>query len=201
MPSTFTRNLGLEKIAPGEQNNSWGATSNANLDKLDAGVAWRLGPAVVVTSPRDTAILPVPADAQRIRVEFQGIAGPVATNLYARFSFDNAASFAAGSNDYYYAAHGFTNQGSALPYGGVSSALLMTPGALSPSNLAVFGDFDMDTTYRTSAWRVTGGLSDGELLIVSGGGYSGLGGVLTHVAFGLAGSTLTGGRFRLLSST
>jgi len=38
MPSTYTTNLGIEKIATGEQSGTWGATTNTNLDLLDEAV-------------------------------------------------------------------------------------------------------------------------------------------------------------------
>jgi len=38
MPSTYTTNLGIEKIATGEQSGTWGATTNTNFDILDQAV-------------------------------------------------------------------------------------------------------------------------------------------------------------------
>ena len=38
MPSTYTTNLGIEKIATGEQSGTWGSTTNTNLDLLDEAV-------------------------------------------------------------------------------------------------------------------------------------------------------------------
>lgn len=38
MPSTYTTNLGIEKIASGDQSGTWGATTNTNFDILDQGV-------------------------------------------------------------------------------------------------------------------------------------------------------------------
>jgi ribosomal protein L24 len=38
MPSTYTTNLGIEKIATGEQSGTWGETTNTNLDLLDEAV-------------------------------------------------------------------------------------------------------------------------------------------------------------------
>ena len=38
MPSSYTTNLGIEKIATGEQSGTWGATTNTNLDLLDEAV-------------------------------------------------------------------------------------------------------------------------------------------------------------------
>ena len=35
MPSTYTDNGGIEKIATGEQSGTWGDTTNTNLDILD----------------------------------------------------------------------------------------------------------------------------------------------------------------------
>lgn len=38
MPSTYTTNFGLEKIAIGEQAGSWGTTVNSNMDIIDAAI-------------------------------------------------------------------------------------------------------------------------------------------------------------------
>ena len=38
MPSTYTTNLGIEKIASGDQSGTWGTTTNTNFDILDQGV-------------------------------------------------------------------------------------------------------------------------------------------------------------------
>jgi hypothetical protein len=38
MASTYTTNLGIEKIATGEQSGTWGATTNTNLDLIDQAV-------------------------------------------------------------------------------------------------------------------------------------------------------------------
>jgi hypothetical protein len=38
MPSTYTTNLGIEKIATGEQSGTWGNTTNTNFDLLDQAV-------------------------------------------------------------------------------------------------------------------------------------------------------------------
>ena len=38
MPSTYTTNLGIEKIATGEQSGTWGNTTNTNLDLIDQAV-------------------------------------------------------------------------------------------------------------------------------------------------------------------
>jgi hypothetical protein len=38
MPSTYTTNLGIEKIATGEQSGTWGNTTNTNFDLLDQAI-------------------------------------------------------------------------------------------------------------------------------------------------------------------
>ena len=38
MPSTYTTNLGVEKIATGEQSGTWGTTTNTNFDLLDSAI-------------------------------------------------------------------------------------------------------------------------------------------------------------------
>jgi len=35
MPSTYTTNTGIEKIATGEQSGTWGTTTNTNFDLVD----------------------------------------------------------------------------------------------------------------------------------------------------------------------
>lgn len=200
MPSAFTPNLKLEKIAPGEQDNTWGDTTNDNWDKVDAAIGWHVVSTAAVTAPRDTVILAVPAGANRLRIEFQGIGGPVDTSLYLRLSTDNGASFAAGPADYSAAVDSFTSQNRMTPYGSVSSALIMTPPTLSPPSAPAFGDLDIDASSRACIWRVMGGLADGEAMVVTGGGYCRVGGTLSHLAMGLVGSPLTAGWFRLLAA-
>jgi len=38
MPSTYTTNLGIEKIATGEQSGTWGGTTNTNFDLIDSAI-------------------------------------------------------------------------------------------------------------------------------------------------------------------
>lgn len=38
MPSTYTTNIGIEKIATGEQSGTWGVTTNANFDIIDQAI-------------------------------------------------------------------------------------------------------------------------------------------------------------------
>ena len=38
MPSTYTTNLGIEKIATGEQSGTWGTTTNTNFDMFDQAI-------------------------------------------------------------------------------------------------------------------------------------------------------------------
>ena len=38
MPSTYTTNLGIEKIATGEQSGTWGTTTNTNFDLIDSAI-------------------------------------------------------------------------------------------------------------------------------------------------------------------
>jgi hypothetical protein len=38
MPSTYTTNLGIEKVATGEQSGTWGTTTNVNFDLIDQAV-------------------------------------------------------------------------------------------------------------------------------------------------------------------
>lgn len=52
MPSTYTTNLGIEKIATGEQSGTWGTTTNTNLDLLDEAING--GTSVTLTAPGTT---------------------------------------------------------------------------------------------------------------------------------------------------
>ena len=47
MPSTYTTNLGIEKIATGEQSGTWGTTTNTNFDLFDQAI----NGLVTVTAP------------------------------------------------------------------------------------------------------------------------------------------------------
>ena len=38
MPSTYTTNLGIEKIETGTQSGTWGDTTNTNLDLIDEAI-------------------------------------------------------------------------------------------------------------------------------------------------------------------
>jgi len=52
MPSTYTTNLGIEKIATGEQSGTWGDTTNTNFDLIDQAVN---GVAVVTLASAGTS--------------------------------------------------------------------------------------------------------------------------------------------------
>src|SRR5262245_6907006 len=52
MPSTYTRNDGVEKPATGEQAGSWGNTANANYDFIDASINGGL--TITLTAPSYT---------------------------------------------------------------------------------------------------------------------------------------------------
>lgn len=75
MPSTYTTNLGIEKIATGEQSGTWGDTTNENLDIIDRAI----NGVVVITaasagtsgSPNDLPITDGSlTDAQNKYIEF-----------------------------------------------------------------------------------------------------------------------------------
>lgn len=200
MPSTFTSGLRLEKIASGEQNNTWGDTGNANLDRIDAGTAWRTVNTVDFSSTLAVVQFTLPAGIRRARIEFQNVIGPIPTSLYARFSFDGGATLANGPTDYAFASTALTSTNTQIPYGAQSSALIMTPPSLAPNALAVFGDIDIDMSRRSCLWRVQGGQADGTVLVVMGGGFCSVAGTLGAVVMGLAGTSLSSGQFKLLVS-
>jgi len=60
MPSTYTQNLGIEKIANGEQAGSWGTTTNLNFDFVDRAISGQVSVELSATgstgSPNTLAI-------------------------------------------------------------------------------------------------------------------------------------------------
>jgi len=200
MPSTYTTSLRLEKIASGEQNITWGDTTNANLDRIDTGMGWRVVTTQDFTSTLAVVQFTLPAGIRRARIEFQDVIGPIATSLYARFSFDGGATFTAGVTDYAFASTALTSSNTQIPYGAQSAALIMTPPTLAPNALPVFGDIDIDMSRRSCLWRVQGGQADGTVLAVMGGGLCNVAGTLGAVVMGFAGSTVSSGQFKLLVS-
>jgi len=75
MPSTYTTNLGIEKIATGEQSGTWGDTTNENLDIIDRAIN---GVVVITAASAGTSgspnLLPITngslTDAQNKYIEF-----------------------------------------------------------------------------------------------------------------------------------
>lgn len=64
MPSTYTRNLGVEKIGSGEQSGSWGDTTNDNFDIIDRAVNGVLSLSISGTSSTLTTNDGVLSDGQ-----------------------------------------------------------------------------------------------------------------------------------------
>ena len=80
MPSTYTTNNGIEKIATGEQSGTWGDTTNVNFDLLDEALDGQVSVALAGTgtsgSPNDLAITDGTSSNGRNRfVEFTGTPG------------------------------------------------------------------------------------------------------------------------------
>ena len=200
MPSIFTSGLRLEKIAPGEQNNTWGDTGNANLDRIDAGIGWRTVATQDFASAQNVVTFAVPPYARRIRIEFQKCLGVIQTSIYLRASYDGGVTYAAGAADYIFAIQGFTSGNVQQLYGGTSSALIMTQNTMATNAMPVFGDIDIDVGAQSCAWRVQGGLADGSVLMTTGGGIIAHAGVATHILMGFAGTTMSSGQFKLLAS-
>ena len=80
MPSTYTTNNGIEKIATGEQSGTWGDTTNVNFDLLDEALDGQVSVALTGTgtsgSPNDLEITDGTSSNGRNRfVEFTGTPG------------------------------------------------------------------------------------------------------------------------------
>jgi len=80
MPSTYTTNNGIEKIATGEQSGTWGDTTNVNFDLLDEALDGQVSIALAGTgtsgSPNDLEITDGTSSNGRNRfVEFTGTPG------------------------------------------------------------------------------------------------------------------------------
>jgi len=94
MPSTYTTNLGIEKLATGEQSGTWGNTTNTNLDLIDQAV----NGVVQITltglgtsgSPNDIDIINGSAsDARNKFIEFVD-GGDLGGTAYVRLTPNNA---------------------------------------------------------------------------------------------------------------
>ena len=59
MSSTFTPNVGLEKIGTGEQAGSWGATTNVNLDVLDSALNGQLSITTTKVNSNDPLVIDI----------------------------------------------------------------------------------------------------------------------------------------------
>lgn len=59
MPSTYTTNLGIEKIGTGEQSGTWGDTTNTNFDLIDQAVNGITSFTVTKTSTGDPTLLQI----------------------------------------------------------------------------------------------------------------------------------------------
>lgn len=79
MASTFTQNIGIEKIADGEQSAIWGQTTNNNFDLIDRAVNGVGFVAVASTSVTITTSSGLLTDGQYAALIFTGGAGSPAT--------------------------------------------------------------------------------------------------------------------------
>ena len=80
MPSTYTTNNGIEKIATGEQSGTWGDTTNTNFDLLDTSLDGQISVALGSTgstgSPNTLPVTDGSTSNGRNRfVEFTGTPG------------------------------------------------------------------------------------------------------------------------------
>lgn len=88
MPSTFTTGLAIEKIANGDQSNTWGTTTNSNWDKVDAGMGWQVVSIQNFSLTTSAVNFTFPAQYVRLRIEWQELVGSQMAYLYVRYSTD-----------------------------------------------------------------------------------------------------------------
>ena len=94
MPSTYTTNLGIEKIATGEQSGTWGTTTNTNFDLIDTAVngivSVTLASAGTSGSPNDLPITDGTASNGRNKfIEFVD-GGDLGATAYVQLTPNNA---------------------------------------------------------------------------------------------------------------
>ena len=94
MPSTYTTNLGIEKIATGEQSGTWGDTTNLNLDILDQAIngvaSITLASAGTSGSPNDVDITDgAVSDGRNKFIEFVD-GGDLGADVYVRLTPNDA---------------------------------------------------------------------------------------------------------------
>ena len=94
MPSTYTTNLGIEKIATGEQSGTWGTTTNTNFDLIDTAVngivSVTLASAGTSGSPNDLPITDGTASNGRNKfIEFAD-GGDLGATAYVQLTPNNA---------------------------------------------------------------------------------------------------------------
>ena len=94
MPSTYTTNLGIEKIATGEQSGTWGGTTNTNFDLIDGAIDGAISITVAATgSTGSPNILPITdgavSNGRNKFIEFTD-SGDIGGNAYFQLTPNNA---------------------------------------------------------------------------------------------------------------
>lgn len=94
MPSTYTTNLGIEKIGTGEQSGTWGTTTNTNFDLIDQAVngivTITLASAGTSGSPNDLPITEGTASNGRNAAIVFNDGGDLGANAYVQLTPNDA---------------------------------------------------------------------------------------------------------------
>jgi len=94
MPSTYTTNLGIEKIANGEQSGTWGGTTNVNFDLIDGAIDGVISITVSATgstgSPNNLPITDGAVSNGRNKFILFSDSGDIGGNAYFQLTPNNA---------------------------------------------------------------------------------------------------------------
>lgn len=111
MPSTYTTNLGIEKIATGEQSGTWGTTTNTNLDLVDQAING--GTEITLTGP-GTSSSPneiniadgAASDGRNVFIHFKDSGTALSSEAYVRLTPNDAEKVCYIKNTLTYAVGG-----------------------------------------------------------------------------------------------
>jgi hypothetical protein len=194
MPSTFTPGLRLELPANGEQDNSWGDTVNANMSRLDTGMAWQVIDKQIVSNVQPEVIFAIPGQYGRLMLEWQNFSPTSEASPYLRVSTDNAASFRQASGDY--TLQTMTSKGAVVTAGGLTSGY--APLSVDASPFPCFGSLIMQVAdSKFFQGQMTAFTQASGLAVTTFGGYVTVSGPMTHLLIGFAGTQVATGQLIL----
>jgi hypothetical protein len=111
MPSTYTTNLGIEKIATGEQSGTWGTTTNTNLDLVDQAING--GTEITLTGPGTTGSPNeidisngAASDGRNVFIHFKDSGTALSSTAYVRLTPNDAEKVCYIKNSLTYAVGG-----------------------------------------------------------------------------------------------